>query len=323
MRKLAEFIKKYVLAVVAPILLILLLLLVSPQTRSWAAVFSLLRQGFAPAVLGWGVLFGMQAGNWDFSIGGRVVLTSILAGHIAVSANLGIPGFVLLCMVFSMICAVLVGGVYWSLKIPTMIASIGVMLIFESLTRIVYNGTGVNLPPAYMTLGKWPYNFIVFLIAFALGTVLSYKRKFGYAVRAVGINATVAKTNGIDATNTKTLAIILSGLFVGIYALMNTSSSGVCAAVSGTMGSMSTVFDAMMCVLIGMAIAGKGNIIFAVYSGAIITQILKMGMMAIGLPTTYNKIVIAVFVVAFMVSSSRRDIVDKITGKFRRKSEVA
>ena len=46
------------------------------------------------------------------------------------------------------------------------------------------------------------------------------------------------------------------------------------------------MFDAMMCVLIGMAIAGKGSVIFGVYVGAIITQILKMGMMAIGVPTT-------------------------------------
>lgn len=323
MRKLAEFVRKYALAVLAPAALILLLLLVSPQTRSWAAVVSLLKQSFAPAILGWGVLYGMQAGNWDFSIGGRIVLVAILGGNIAQSAHLGVAGFVVLCMVFSMACAILVGGTYWVLKIPTMIASIGIMLIFESLTRIIYNGTGTHLPQSMMILGKWPYSFIVFLVAFALASFLSYKRKFGYAVRAVGINATVAKTNGIDPMKTKAIAIVYSGIFVGIYAVLNTSISGVTSAVSGTMGSMSTVFDAMMCVLIGMAIAGKGSVIFAVYSGAIITQLLKMGMTAIGLPTTFNKVVIAVFVVAFMVSSSRRDLIDKLVNVFRRKSTAA
>jgi len=322
MRKLAEFVKNYALAVLAPAALILILLLVSPQTRSWAAVVSLLRQSFAPAILGWGVLYGMQAGNWDFSIGGRIVLVSILSGNIAMSANLGIVGFVVLCMVFSMLCAVIVGGTYWLLKIPTMIASIGIMLIFESVTRIIYNGTGTHLEQSMMVLGKWPFNFIVFLVALVLASYLSFKRKFGYAVRAVGINATVAKTNGIDPMKTKTIAIIYSGIFVGIYAVLNTSISGVTSAVSGTMGSMSTVFDAMMCVLIGMAIAGKGSVIIAVYSGAIITQLLKMGMTAIGLPTTFNKVVIAIFVVAFMVSSSRRDLIEKFASAFRRKSSA-
>lgn len=128
---------------------------------------------------------------------------------------------------------------------------------------------------------------------------------------------------GIDPMKTKAIAIVYSGIFVGIYAILNTSISGVASAVAGTMGSMATVFDAMMCVLIGMAIAGKGSVVFAVYSGAIITQLLKMGMTAVGLPTTFNKVVIAVFVVAFMVSSSRRDLIDRFVRRVYRRRKAA
>lgn len=295
----------------------LLLLLVSLETRSWAAVFSLLKQGFAPAILGWGVLFNMQVGNWDFSIGARVVLSAIIAGNLAVSFNLGIAGFAVLSIVISMVCGLIVGYAYLLLQIPTLIVSIGLMLIFESFTRIIYGGAGVHFDVSYMTLGAFPYNFIVFVICFAIASVLYYKRKFGYGIRAVGSNPTVAQTNGINATRTKAMALIASGLFAGLYAMLSTSTTGVCTAVSGTMGSMGSVFDAMMCVLIGMAICGKGSIIFAIYAGAITTQILKMGMMAIGLPTTYNKVVIGLFVVLFMVSSSRRDIFIKIGAKLR------
>ena len=62
-------IKKNALAAAAPIMIVVLLLAISPATRSVEAIASLLRQGFAPAVLGWGVLFNMKVGNWDFSIG--------------------------------------------------------------------------------------------------------------------------------------------------------------------------------------------------------------------------------------------------------------
>ena len=95
------------------------------------------------------------------------------------------------------------------------------------------------------------------------------------------------------------------------------------SAVSGTLGSASTVFDAMMCVLIGMAICGKGNIIFSIYGGAIITQILKMGMVAIGLPTTYNKVVIAVFVIFFMVLSSKSAAIERFFARFKGKRKTA
>jgi len=320
MKKISMFAKKYAVSIAVPVLMIILLLLISPETRSWAAVLSLLKQGFAPAILGWGVLFNMKVGNWDFSIGARVVLTTILAGNIAVNYNLGIPGFAVLCIVLSVILGMIVGYAYLLLNIPTMIVSIGLMLIMESFTRIVYNGAGLHFDSTYMTLGHFPYNLIVFVICFAIASILYYKRKYGYNVRAVGSNPTVAQTNGINARKTKAMALIISGLFAGLFAILSTSTTGVCAAVSGTMGSMGAVFDAMMCVLIGMSIGGKGSIIFAVYVGAISTQILKMGMMAIGLPTTYSKVVIGAFVVLFMIASSRTDIIKKIGARLRRKA---
>lgn len=318
-----KFVKSYAMSFAVPVLLIGLLLLISPESRSWTAIESLLKQGFAPAILGWGVLFNMKAGNWDFSIGARIVLAAIIAGNLSVGYGLGIAGFVVLSIVISLILGVIVGGAYRLLNIPSLIVSIGLMLIFESFTRIIYDGTGVHFDATYMVLGTSPFNLIMFVICFALATILYYKRKYGYNVRAVGSNPTVAQTNGINAAKTKAVALVISGLFAGLYAVLNTSTTGVVSAVAGTMGSAATVFDAMMCVLIGMAICGKGSIIFAIYAGAISTQIMKMGMMAIGLPTTYNKVVIGLFVVIFMVMSSRSDLLKTIAGKLRPKKAVA
>lgn len=322
MKKITGTIKNYALSVIVPIVMIILLLIVSPETRSASAIVSLLRQGFAPAVLGWGVLFNMKVGNWDFSVGARFVLGTILAGSLAMDYNLGLPGFIVLAIVISLVLGVIVGYAYKLLKIPTLIVSIGICLIFESITRIIYNGSGVHVTSEYMLFGQAPWDLIAFIVCFALAAYIYYKRKLGYNVRAVGTNPVVAQTNGINAMNTKTNALIISGLFTGLYCVLSLSKSGVCAAVSGTLGSASTVFDAMMCVLIGMAICGKGNIIFSLYSGALISQILKMGMMAIGLPTTYNKVVIAIFVILFMVSSSRSDVFDRIKNKLFRKAEA-
>lgn len=323
MKKVLNTVRNYALSVLAPIIMIALLLLISPETRSFDAVVSLLTQGFVPAVLGWGVLFNMKVGNWDFSIGARFALAAILAGNLAMNLNLGVVGLVVLSLVISFILGLIVGLVYKFLKIPTLIASIGLCLIFESITRIVFNGGGTHLTNDYMVLGNFPYNLIAFVICFALAAFLYYKRRVGYSIRAVGSNPTVAQTNGINALNTKTIAIVISGIFAGLYVIMNLSKTGVCSAVSGTLGSATTVFDAMMCVLIGMAICGKGNIIFSIYGGALITQILKMGMTAIGLPTTYNKVVIAVFVILFMVLSSKSDAINRLMKKLRRKKETA
>lgn len=332
MKTVLKYVKAYALSVASPVLLMALLLLISPETRSFRAVWNVILQSLAPAVLGWGVLFNMKIGNWDFSVGARVVLTSILAGNlslmIAQSLNLGVAGFVpiliLLCLVIGVALGIVVGVAYYFLQIPTLIVSIGLMLIMESITRIVFGGAGVHLAVEYQALGKFPVNVILFVLIFVLASVLYYKRKVGYSVRAVGSNPVVAKTNGIDPKFTKAMALALSGIFAGLYSLMSLSATGVTSAVQGTMGSAAAVFDAMMCVLIGMSIAGKGNIMFGVFAGAIVAQILKMGMMAIGLPTTFNKVVIGLFVVIFMVASSRSDLFAKLGSKLKRnKTEEA
>lgn len=322
MNKFLETVKNYALSVIMPIIMIILLLIVSSETRSANAIISLLRQGFAPAVLGWGVLFNMKAGNWDFSIGARFVLGSILAGNLAMRFHLGMLGLIVLAIVISLVLSTIVGLAYKFLRIPTLIVSIGICLIFESITRILYGGAGVHVSSEYMLLGKSPYDVIAFAVCFGIAAYIYYKRKLGYNVRAVGTNPVVAQTNGINAVSTKTNALIISGLFAGLYCILSLSKTGVCAAVSGTLGSAATVFDAMMCVLIGMAICGKGNIIFSLYSGALIAQILKMGMMAIGLPTTYNKVVIALFVILFMVSSTRADVFDDLKNRLFHKTKT-
>ena len=97
MQKVLSTIKNYAVSVIAPALMIVILLLVSPETRSMNSVISLLRQGFAPAVLGWGVLFNMKVGNWDFSIGARFVLACIVAGRL----SFGIDNIALALIVYT------------------------------------------------------------------------------------------------------------------------------------------------------------------------------------------------------------------------------
>ena len=137
MKNILNFVKSYSIAVAVPVLLILVLLLVSPETRSWGAVASLLQQSFAPAILGWGVLLSMKVGNWDFSIGARYVLAAILAGNLAMQYSLGLIGFIVLAMAISIALGFIVAYTYRLLGIPTLIASIGLILIFVSFSPII------------------------------------------------------------------------------------------------------------------------------------------------------------------------------------------
>lgn len=319
MKKAIEPCKNNFLATLITLLFLAVVLISSPSSRNMNTILTMFKQGFAPAVLAWGVLFDLTVGNWDFSVGAEVLLASIIGGHIAQDFGLGVPGMIICCILVGTLCGLIVSFVYRILNIPTIIASIGMLLIYESISGLIYNGEGVVLNNSFIVMSNPFMSIGTFIVSFALAYILFYRRRFGFNTRSVGFNQKIAEENGINVLHTKMGAMIVVGLFAGIYAAINIGSAGV-ARVASNMTSMAVCFDAMMCVFVGMAICGKGNMIFSVYCGAVIMQIVKLLLMILNIPATANKIIIAAIVTILMVCSSRADLLQDIAAKFRRKN---
>lgn len=303
MKIISSIAKKYALMVLLPIGIFALMCLVFHGKVGMQNVQSLLKQAIAPAVLGWGVLFNMKVGNWDFSVGSTVLLSAIIGGNLAINLKLGMPGMVVLCILIGLLCGLIVGSVYYLLKIPSIIVTIGMLLIYESIAGYAFGGTGVFLPSSWKMFNSTNLYMIAIVIAIFAYFVF-YKTKIGYNVRAVGNNAAVAMANGLNAYKVKVTSLVIAGLFAGMYAFISLGSSSVQKTVS-SMGTMGTCFDAMMCVFVGMSISRAGNLIAGIYCGSIIMQLIKLSLMIFGFPSEYNSIVIAVFVLLFMTMDAR------------------
>ena len=304
MKKILTTIKNNAFAISVPIVLYMLVLIISPTSRTWGSAWILIKQAFAPTFLAWGVMFAFGVGNWDFSVGANVLLASIFGGHIAQYLGLGVFGLIVGCILTGVLCGTITAFVYRLLKIPTLITTLGMLLIYESISGWVFSGKTLVLDVQYVVFGKFPINVIAFLVAYLVAYLLYYKLPIGYKVRAVGLNLRVAESNGIDAVKTKMTAMIIVGLFAGMYAAVNVGSSGQAISMSN-MASMSTCFSAMMCVCIGNGITGKGNRIFALYCGSLIVQIINMLMMAFGIVQQFQKVIIAAVVIVLMINGAR------------------
>lgn len=303
MQVMKKYVKNYILMVGVTAALILLLLLFAPAARSATTLLTLFKQGIAPAILGWGVLFNIKAGNWDFGVGAEVLVAAIIGGNIAKILGLGIVGVIVCCTAVGFITGGVCGLLYKLLQIPTIIISIAVMLIYESICGIVFSGKGVSLGMEYLVLGSFPGNLLMLAFGFLLAYALYFKTKLGYSIKAVGSNTKVAEDNGIQVVRTKAAALTVAGVFAGLYAAVNLGSSGVSRTVSA-MGTMGTCFNAMMCVFIGLSIVGNGNIFAAIYFGAVIMQMIHVALMVFSIPTQYSQVVVAVFVIIFMLIST-------------------
>lgn len=297
MKVIKNLISKYELMLAVPILLFVVLSIIFHGVIGTNNIPSLMQQAVAPAILGWGVLFNIKVGNWDFSVGSVVLLSAIIGGNIAVRLNWGFAGLLIFCLLVAVLAGVVVGLVYYFLKIPTIITSIGMLLIYESISSYAFEGQGIYLT-GWNLLGNTEI-VIIAIVAAATAYLIFYRSSIGYNVRAVGNNMNIAAQNGLNVYRVKAVAIAIAGLFAGLYAFISLGTSGVQKTVS-SMGTMGTCFDAMMCVFVGMSITRRGNLVAGIFCGSLVMQLVKLALMAIGIPSEYNSIFIAIFVLIFM-----------------------
>ena len=109
MKVIKNLISKYALMLAVPILLFVVLSIIFHGVIGTNNIPSLMQQAVAPAILGWGVLFNIKVGNWDFSVGSVVLLSAIIGGNIAVRLNWGFAGLLTFCLLVAVLAGVVVG----------------------------------------------------------------------------------------------------------------------------------------------------------------------------------------------------------------------
>jgi len=127
------------------------------------------QQAFIPSIMAWGLYFILTLGLYDFSLGAIMVLAGILGG----TAGLlwGYVVMIVVCIVVSMLLEFVNGIAYIKLKIPSMIVTVGLLMIYEVFGVLFNKGRGVSLPDHMLLFGKAPFNIIVGLATMALGAL--------------------------------------------------------------------------------------------------------------------------------------------------------
>ena len=163
-----------------------------------------------------GFYFVMVMGMFDFSIGANIVLSSILGCVLATNFGLGYVGFV----VGSILCGALIGLIngafYVKLRIPSMIVTTGLALIYESVANYIAGGVEQTLPSDMRAFGSMPGNIILAVLAFIAAYIFLNYTKVGTYTYAIGSNEFVAKNMGINVNKYKVIAFLISGAFFGM-----------------------------------------------------------------------------------------------------------
>lgn len=262
-------------------------------------------------------LFG---GRWDFAPGATMVITGIIAGNIAINNHLGILGLCFLSLVIAVLLSLFEGGVYLLFRVPTMIVSLGIVMLYEAVSGLLYDGSGVRLfmYEELSILARQPYCYIIMILVLVVFWVLMKYTKFGFDTKSLGSNPLLAVNNGVNEKKNILLTYLVVGVFLGVAALLNASKAVV--APESNLSSTNLVFGAMGAVLVGLYLANYTNMSMGLLSGTLAMSALSKGLTVYGMPSSLNNIILGVFIAVFMGCTTNQEVILKFLRKgFQRK----
>ena len=170
-----------------------------------------------------GFYFVMVMGMFDFSIGANIMLSAIVGCVFASRFGMGYAGLIIGSIVTGSIVGLLNGVFYVKLRIPSMIVTTGLALIYESVANYIAGGVEQTLPSNLRAFGQMPGNIILAVLACVIAYIFLNYTKIGTYTYAIGSNEFVAKNMGINVDKYKVLAFILSGAFLGVMSVLTSS----------------------------------------------------------------------------------------------------
>ena len=153
---------------------------------SLSNLYTYLQSSIIYSVGGCGLYFIVVMGLFDFAVGSNIVLSSIVG--VILSQRFGYIGFIVGCLGCGTLIGLHIGTLYNKLNVPSMIVTVGLMLIFESVAVFVAGGVKQTLAPELRFFSGAPGNIILAGLAFALMWFILNYTKIGTSCNAFGSN---------------------------------------------------------------------------------------------------------------------------------------
>jgi len=269
---------------------------------SIASFGSLMKQCIVLYIIALALSINMQSNRWDFSMGASLMLTCIISGNICIQHGLSVGVFLVFCVILSMLLSVVVGIVYVLIKIPPLIVSLGILMIYESLTGVLFNSGGIVLYSFtnLTVFGRAPYIYILLVVALVVYEFVTQYTRFGHDMKSLAGGQAIAVHIGVKEKKNIILAFLLSGFFIGLAAVIYVSINGqVKPALS--LSSTSILFAAITPTIMGMYFAKFSNMPVGIFIGTFSLQLFTNGLIALGMNQSIQSIVAGVFLVVFVI----------------------
>ena len=224
----------------------------------------------------------LNSGRMDFSLGATGILACLFASLIVpgVDTVQHIFAFLLWSILFGMVLGFVHSLVLITTKLPPIVISLGMCLVYEGVAKVVavangFEGT-VNLAMGPHTTSFFQEPIILvpllLLVCLIMAAALCYTR-YGYNKLALVYNQKICVDTGINEISHCVISFIIAGALIAIYQVM--SSCGTASiTINVNLGSSGTVFKNFLPIFIGGILARYSNQIVGLLLAVIGTTLL-------------------------------------------------
>lgn len=275
-----------------------------------AFLLSVAQQSVQPILVTMGIALIMQCGRWDFAGGAEVILIANIVGQAALHVPMEAPWFILLCIAVGILLSLVYAKLYFTLRVPGVVSSLGLMLIFEAAASMLTDGAGTKLIGSksahLLDISRSPSIFFFLAGAVLLFYVIYDKTALGYGIRAMGAPGNgqkIARDHGLDTKRTTLLSFLGSGVFFALAAVVSITMTGSRRAALNA-ESLNLLFDGMIGVIIAARLEKYCNFALAILIGGASLRLLYAGLLIVGINADYQYIIKGAFLIVFLLLTS-------------------
>ena len=201
----------------------------------------------------------LSCGRFDFSLGSIAVLSSVVSGKITYGMLSGscasAPVMLLMSILVGAALGAFSGGLYVLLKLPPIITSLGVALIFEGIVFSITGGSSVKheIDNASMTFfrSSWWIHLLLILLVVVVVYLVFDRSSFGYRYKALRAGQKISINTGIKEVSNAVVCYAICGGLMGIVGFLQALPGNVIQTSVLNFGSISIMFTAFLPMFVG------------------------------------------------------------------------
>jgi len=238
-------------------------------------------------------------GEFDLSVGSIYAFCAMSLGLL--SPIVGVIPAIITSLAIGVGMGALNGTIVTKLRVNSLIATLGMMWIYRGALNVVSRGISVKYSPGEMYseffagggLGL-PTQFIWMIIITVLLFLLLERTKLGNHIFCTGSNVNSARMMGIHTDRVKVICFMITGFLCAFAGIIQTSRIAVAMPTLGRTTNLQAIAAA---VVGGVGFRGGFGSIPGGLLGAIIIQVLGIGIIMMGLSDFYFHITLGLMLI--------------------------